>query len=288
MWPEADLARAPAHDFPPRWASVWGDDPYGLWADLMVNGVAQRMRWIEPGEFTMGSTAQERRSIKDKQRRDWADRQEAPPHRVRISAGFWLADTPCTQAMWLAVVGGDNPAQFHEGPEAPLRPVERVTWDQVMERFVGSLRTLRPEADPCLPTEAQWEYACRAGTRTAYAWGEEPDTQRANIDGSVGQTSVVKRYPVNPWGLFDMHGNVWEWCADAMREYQDRPEVDPSGGTEGDVFVLRGGSWGDHAGYARSAYRNHDHRGNGWYDDGFRLALRSPSPAGGAGDRQAR
>ena len=112
----------------------------------------------------------------------------------------------------------------------------------------------QPEADPQLPTDAQWEYACRAGTRTAHAWGDAADTGRANIAQSVEQTTPVKRYPPNPWGLYDMHGNVWEWCADDRRVFADRPEVDPTGGTEGDTRVLRGGSWSDDAGWARSAW----------------------------------
>ena len=284
MWAAAELARAPVGDFPPAWASAWGDDPFGLWADLTLAGTSQRMRWIEPGHFTMGSSAEERRRIDDKDIRKWADQNEAPQHAVTISRGFWLADTPCTQALWLAVVGGKNPSGFQFGADAGQQPVEQVSWDAAVS-FQAALRAQLPEADPLLPTDAEWEYACRAGTLTAYSWGDAADPGRANLAGAEEQTSPVKRYPPNPWGLYDMHGNVWEWCADAGRGFVDRPEVDPSGGTEGDARVLRGGSWNFPAGRARSAFRFRSLRGSVWASTGFRFALRSPSPAGGAGGR---
>ena len=284
MWAASEMARAPVGDFPPVWASAWGDDPSGLWADLTLAGISQRLRWIEPGRFLMGSPAQERRRIDDKDIRKWADQNEAPQHPVTISRGFWLADTPCTQALWLAVVGGKNPSDFQSGADAGQQPVEQVSWDDVLA-FLAALRVQLPQADPLLPTDAEWEYACRAGTLTAYSWGDSAKPGRANMAGAEKQTSPVKRYPPNPWGLYDMHGNVWEWCADARRGVVDRPEVDPSGGTEGDARVLRGGAWHDHAARARAACRNHGRRGGAWRDGGFRLALRSPSPAGGAGGR---
>ena len=284
MWAAAEWARAPVGDFPPAWASAWGDDPYGLWADLTVAGVSQRLRWVEPGDFTMGSSLEERRRIADKDLRKWADQNEAPQHRVTISRGFWLADTPCTQALWLAVLGGENPSSFQAGDDAAQRPVERVDW-VAAEAFLAALKRQLPEADPLLPTDAQWEYACRAGSLTAYAWGDAADTRLANMAQTVAQTTPVKRYPPNPWGLYDMHGNVWEWCADDRRRFVDSPEVDPSGATEGDFRVLRGGAWSDLAALARAACRNLDPRGRARHYSGFRLALRSPSPAGGAGGR---
>ena len=284
MWAAADLPRAPVGDFPPAWASAWGDDPCGLWADLTVAGISQRLRWIEPGHFTMGSSTEERRRIDDKEIRGWADLNEAPQHRVTISRGFWLADTPCTQALWTALLGGENPIQFQAGDDAAQRPVEKVDW-VAAETFLATLKRQLPEADPRLPTDAQWEYACRAGSLTAYAWGDAADTRLANMAQSVGQSTPVKHYPANPWGLFDMHGNVWEWCADDRRSFVDRPEVDPSGGTEGDPRVLRGGSWDDPVGSVRSACRSRSVRARVWGDSGFRFALRSPSSASGAGGR---
>ena len=287
MWAEADRQRAPVGDFPPRWASAWGDDPQGLWADLVVAGVTQRMRWIEPGEFWMGSSEAERRALLDKALRHWADEREAPRHRVRISRGFWLADTPCTQALWVAVTGGKSPSRSSEVDDAPQRPVEQVSWDAI-QTFIANLQRLAPQAGACLPSEAQWEYACRAGTETAFSWGDAPRADLANFESD--QTSPVKRFRPNPWGLYDMHGNVWEWCADlSLRAYSAPPDggavTDPEGPAEGDYRVLRGGAWGNPAGRARSAYRDLTHRGYDWPRSGFRLALRSPSPAGGAGVR---
>ena len=104
IWPVADRWRAPAGDFPPRWATAWGDDEFGLWADLTVGEVSQRMRWIEPtgpAGFWMGSPGAEREALTDKDLRDWAHRSEQEPLRVRVPEGFWLADTPCTQGLWL-------------------------------------------------------------------------------------------------------------------------------------------------------------------------------------------
>ena len=283
MWLEPDRARAPVGDFPPRWADAFGDDDFGLWADFVLKGERQRLRWIEPGSFVMGSPAEERRRIDDKDIRDWADRHESPAHPVTISQGFWLADTPCTQALWAAVLGGQNPSHFAEGKEAPQRPVEQVTWDDA-QRFVQALAQALPHSRPGLPSEAEWEYACRAGAQTAYWWGDQFHADLANAAHPKGGTSPVKQYRANPWGLHDMHGNVWEWCADTvLRTYQGRPEADPQGIAEGDVRVLRGGAWHYHAAYARAAYRYRALRGQAWLNCGFRLALRSSGPGGPAG-----
>ena len=282
MWLEADRARAPVGDFPPRWADAFGDDEFGLWADFVLKGERQRLRWIEPGSFVMGSPAEERQRIDNKDIREWADRRESPAHPVTISRGFWLADTPCTQALWLAVLGGKNPSHFAAGDDAPQRPVEQVSWDDA-QRFLQALAQTLPHSQPALPSEAEWEYACRADTKTAYWWGEAMNLDLANVEGQSGGTNPVKHYRPNPWGLHDMHGNVWEWCADtALRSYQGRPEADPQGIADGDVRVLRGGAWHSHAAYARAAFRLHALRGYAWRSTGFRLALRSPGPGGPA------
>jgi formylglycine-generating enzyme len=285
MWPEADRWRAPVNDFPPRWANAWGDDQYGLWADLTVNGVTQCMRWIEPGSFVMGSSDSERRNMKgdsseDEERlRGLANSaHEIPQHTVEISTGFWLADTPCAQAFWFAIIGF-NPSQFHEGEGAELRPVENVDWNAVTV-FLAALASLVPEASVTLPTEAQWEYACRADTQTAYWWGNEADKTRANISHALQRTSEVKRYAANPWGLFDVHGNVWEWCADSPRDYSFHSNPDPKGSEDRAVRrfrVRRGGAWDHSAGYARSAYRSVQVTLDTWDCGGFRLALMSPT-----------
>jgi len=285
MWHGDEAERAPLSDFPPPWASAWGDDVYGLWADLTVNGVTQRMRWIEPSGpegFWMGSTKEERAEIKNVSVRDWANKHEHEPKRVPIKPGFWLADTPCTQAFWEAVTG-KNPSHFSKGRDAPERPVENVSWTDVDEQFVKRFAQT-PEWGTgdrlCLPSEEQWEHAARAGTRSAYWWGDDWDAARGNADvtGERGWedkegTTPVHRYAPNPWGLYDVHGNVWEWCSDPWRERRDAPEARP----DDERRVVRGGSWFSHPGYARAAYRFRWLRGFAVRSQGFRFALRSPA-----------
>lgn len=217
----------------PAWASAAGRDQYGLWADLEVGGVRQRMRYIRPGRFLRGSPETE------KGRYEY----ECPQHQVTLTEGYWLADTPCTQELWQAVLG-QNPSGF----EGAKRPVEQVSWDDVQlflekvnERLAGYEMVAR------LPSEAQWEFACRAGTRTSTYAGEE-ESIRAEIawyfTNSGRKTHEVARRLPNPWGLFDTLGNVWEWCADfGSKKYDDAPEIDPEGPAVGSDRVVRGGSW---------------------------------------------
>ncbi|MDZ7811641.1 MAG: formylglycine-generating enzyme family protein [Ideonella sp.] len=225
----------------------------------------------------MGAPQAERDAIKDADYRKWANERESEPTLTVIAEGFWLADSPCTQAFWHTVMG-DTPSHFKDAPDRAERPVEEVTWDDV-EKFV--LRFASTPEWGCerrlgLPTEAQWEYAARAGSRTAFWWGEDANSAMANWDGEQRGTTPVKRYPANPWGLFDVHGNVWEWCADLWRQRLDSPEVEPDQGAR----VVRGGSWGHHPGRARSACRRRGHQGLRHRTLGFRFALRSSSHQG--------
>ena len=276
MWPAEDAWRAPIGDFPPPWASAWGDDPYGLWADLIVNGATQRMRWIEPS----GPEG------------FWMGEKQTHLSREVVLDGFWLADTPCTQGFWRAVTG-KNPSYFKQGADAPERPVESVSWDDVIKQFIA-----RFAATPdwgtgkglYLPTEVECEYAARAGTSTAYWWGDDWDAANGNVD-VIGKrtwddkegTSPVHCYPPNPWGLLDVHGNVWKWCADVWHPRLDAREARPDEGGR----VVRGGSWFLRPDDARAAYRNWRLRGSANRHVGFRFALRSPSGpearGGGAG-----
>ncbi len=282
--------------FPPACATAWGDDRYGLWCEIPLNGVVQRLRWIAPGVFWMGSSDGERASCGaqgDDGFRNWI-KNEAPRHRVVLTQGFWLADTASTQVLWQAVVG-DSPSVFKGGSDLP---VEQVSWDDVTEKFLPALNRQLAEAEVFLPTEAQWEYACRAGTKTAYHVGETITTDQVNFDGNhpppggkVGvyrrQTVPVKALPANPWGLYQMHGNVWEWCADARRSYAEESVTDPNGGQDGPGRALRGGSWDFGAICSRSAFRNYLGRDERFASFGFRFALRSVEPsrqgAGGPG-----
>ncbi len=247
--------------FPPHWASAWGDDRFGIWADLRVSTEVQRLRWIEPGSFRMGDESE--------------PEQQLP---TTIATGFWLADTACTQALWQAVMGS-NPSHFNERnserPGGPQHPVEQVSWNDVVlppDAFLVRLQAFTAGAAAALPSEAEWEYACRAGTQTAYSFGEEITEEQVNYrsgDRSRTMTVAVGSLPANPWGLYEMHGNVWEWCADA------------SGGGKGVAArVLRGGSWGYDARSARSANRGANAPVNANQLNGFRFALRSTSPAG--------
>jgi len=186
---------------------------------------------------------------------------EGPQHQVTISKGFWLFDTACRQSLWQAVMG-ENPSQF----EGAGRPVENVSWEDC-QRFLERVNALIPDLNLGLPSEAQWEYACRAGTTTPFSFGETitPDQVNYNGDhpyagapkGLFRQTTVpVGSLPPNAWGLHEMHGNVWEWCADGSRAYEDAAVIDPLGSTEGATErVLRGGSWYSLARNVRSARR---------------------------------
>lgn len=136
---------------PPVWASAWGQDQYGPWCAFQVEEVEQRMRWIPPGRFRMGSPADEGGRF---------DR-EGPQHDVELTQGFWFFETPCTQALWTAVMG-DNPSHF----KGTRRPVEQMSWEDC-QAFIHTFNQRFPELPLTLPTEAQWEYACRAGTEGA-------------------------------------------------------------------------------------------------------------------------
>ncbi len=269
-------------EFPPAWADAWGDDRFGLWAEFELQGVTQRMRWIEPGEFLMGSPDAEPGRYSD----------EGPQHRVRLSQGYWLADSACTQALWLAVMGA-NPSHFSDDPQCP---VESVSWDDVQgaDGFCARLVALRAElAGATLPTEAQWEYACRAGTTGPFNLGDNITPRQVNYDGnhpynggSVGRyrerTLAVKLLPPNAWGLYEMHGNVWEWSDDGKRAYEALPPgevlLDPEGPRSQEQAAhraVRGGSWFSRARHARSALRYAYARAVRNRYLGFRLALRS-------------
>jgi formylglycine-generating enzyme len=278
-----NFTRMPA-EFPPRWAQSYGDDVSGLWADLTFSGnhapqaLTQRFRWIEPGSFLMGSNEEEVNEITSAEVRKYA-RHEIPKHMVNITEGFWLADTPCVEAIWALHVGRENmpnkPSSMSE--PRPDLPITNVSWNDA-QQFLAFLNDSLPSGlEAALPSEAQWEYACRAGTQTAYWWGDEPDTTRMNVDlNRIGATSV-KLFPPSPWGLHDMHGNVWEWCADeGVRSFTQQTVQNPLSINEKTALrVLRGGAWYYYPAYARAAFRLDYPRGDAWRYAGFRLALRS-------------
>jgi formylglycine-generating enzyme required for sulfatase activity len=257
---------------PPAFARASGRDEVGPWLDFAVpdsqgGEVTQRMRWIPPGRFLMGSPASEPERYDN----------EGPQHRVTIGRGFWLFDTACTQALWQAVTGA-NPSRF-KGTD---RPVESVSWNDCGE-FLRRIAPLVPGLDLCLPSEAQWEYACRAVTTTPFSFGTTITPDQVNYDGNHpyaggkkgrcrAETVPVRSLPPNPFGLYEMHGNVWEWCADHWHgNYQGAPG-DGSAWLGGATRMLRGGSWSNYARFVRSASRYAVDPGNAGSFFGFRCA----------------
>ena len=228
----------------------------GLRGRLTINGVEFILRWIPEGTFTMGSPREETgRSAEEAQ------------HEVRISQGFWELETEVAQEMWTPFMD-DNPSRFNNSERLP---VENVSWNDC-QRYVEKLNEtgLCPKGFKfALPTEAQWEYACRAGTTTPYSFGDFLNDNSANFgreepreasetDANENATSTVRSYPPNPWGLYDMHGNVAEWTADWWSDYPKYLTTDPKGPERGRHRVYRGGSWRDGASSCRSARRAGD------------------------------
>ncbi len=215
--------------------------------------------WIPPGQFLMGGSANDNEK----------------PHRVSLSKGFWMGIHPVTQAQYEAVMGY-NPSHF-QGED---RPVENVSWDDAQE-FCKKIRALTGR-HARLPTEAEWEHACRAGTGGDYWCGNDEAALKkaAWYDANSGkQTHPVGKLAPNKWGLYDVLGNVWEWCEDAYEadSYKKLPANDPVCKGSGQTYrVLRGGSWNNHATYCRCASRDSstpDLRNLGL---GFRLVLSPP------------
>jgi formylglycine-generating enzyme required for sulfatase activity len=286
------------------WATAAGRDRFGLWASFEVEGVQQRLRWIPPGWFVMGAPSQEAGSR----------RNDGPPHPVRLTRGYWLGETPVTQALWRAVMKS-NPSQFVSDD----RPVERVSWDDCA-MFLERLNRLLDGFEARLPTEAEWERACRAGTTTA-TWVGDP-TLRGERDAPEldaiawysGNSGVgfdldngddssrwqekqhphvragshpVGRLQANPFGLHDMLGNVYEWCHGGLHGYVSEPVVDPLPPDRGSHQIRRGGSWRSLARGIRAAARFEIRRDSRDPDLGFRLAGGLPAAAGAAGEPRA-
>ncbi|MDO4550012.1 MAG: bifunctional serine/threonine-protein kinase/formylglycine-generating enzyme family protein [Planctomycetia bacterium] len=202
-----------------------------------INGVEFAFRWCPAGEFMMGSPSSEAGRDNDETQ-----------HRVTLTKGFWMLETQVTQEMWQSVMG-NNPSRF----KGNKLPVECVSLDDCQE-FCQKLRNLGLNIQ--LPTEAQWEYACRAGTTGAYAG--DLDSMAWYDSNSDSTTHAVGQKNPNAWGLYDMHGNVWEWCADWKGSYIIGSVTDPTGPAFGSYRVIRGGNWGIIARYCRSAVRGRD------------------------------
>jgi formylglycine-generating enzyme len=246
-----------------------------------IRDLALEMLWVKPGTFTMGSPSSE------------LHYEDETQHTVTLTQGFYLGKHEVTQAQWERVMGS-NPSHF-KGAD---RPVETASWTDVTS-FCNKLTALERAAGRLpagmayqLPTEAQWEYACRAGTKTAFSFGDSLTSDQANIRGGLGETTDVGKYPVNAWGFHDMHGNVFEFCADWRANYPSGAVRDPVGLADDrgrrvavpgfehiDISerVHRGGSWRHAAGLARSGSRSSALPSISLGFMGFRLSLRPAS-----------
>ena len=215
------------------------------------DGVKLELALIPAGKFMMGSPATE----------EYRQSNEDPQHEATLSRAFYMGKNLVTQEQYKKVVGS-NPANFR----APQNPVEVVAWDDAQE-FCKKLSALSGKTIR-LPTEAEWEYSCRAGSTTAFCFGDD-DKQLADyawygsnpaVEGCPPGNSNNVSHPVggkkpNAWGLYDMHSNLWEWCQDWYGKYLPGSMTDPQGPAQGTERIVRGGSWYGNSGNCRSAYR---------------------------------
>ncbi len=222
-------------------------------------GVVMLMKWCPPGSFLMGSPQDEE---------DRFDNENQV--QVTLSQGFWMGQTQVTHTQWQAVMG-NNPSHF----QGENRPVEQVSWHDAQE-FISEINAsfvLPDGMQMTLPTEAQWEYAARAGETGPYSGGTA-DQVAWYKENSGGKTHPVGTKKSNAWSLHDVHGNVWEWCADWNGELKGG--IDPQGATSGSSRVLRGSSWGyNFAGDCRVALRNSINPSGSSFFIGFRVARSS-------------
>ena len=229
------------------------------------NMIGMQFKLMPAGEFMMGSPADDPDTVSD----------QMPQHRVRITKPFYLGIYEVTQEQYEKVMD-KNPSHF----KGPSLPVETVTWEDATD-FCKKLSEMDTDYDYRLPTEAEWEYACRAGTTTRYNCGDELDVDCAWFqDNSERTTHPVGKKSPNAWGLYDLHGNVWEWCQDLYDRdrynrgyYGNSPSDDPTGPSTGSSHVNRGGCWFYAAKECRSAFRGKRRSGDRGYDVGFRVAL---------------
>ena len=272
----------------------------------LINSIGMKLVLIPPGEFDMGSPARlieeelEQPGIEGWHRNHLPG--EGPSHRVRITRPFYLGMYLVTQAEYRSVMGR-SPSEFSatgkfrgrvRGLDTNRFPVEDVRWSDAAE-FCRRLSEL-PEEKAAgrsyrLPSEAQWEYACRAGSTGRFGFSSDRKASSKESEefelsdygwfgrGSDGRTHAVGEKRAGAWGLYDMHGNVWEWCQDWYDKdyFANSPKDDPEGPSEGSRHVTRGGSWRDSAGHCRSACRFNRWPwiGEAFFDLGFRVSLRA-------------
>jgi formylglycine-generating enzyme required for sulfatase activity len=237
-----------------------------------TNSIGMKLVLIPKGTFQMGSPESDKARYENENQ-----------HEVIISKDYYLGVTEVTQGQYEKVMG-TNPSYFQKGvirkSDSSMYPVETVSWEDAVE-FCKKLSDLPEEKKAGrvyrLPTEAQWEYACRGGSKTAFSFGENSKSLGDYAwfgENSNGQTHPAGEKKANAWGLYDMHGNVWEWCSDRYGEYPKGAVSDPVGPREGSARVFRGGCWYVVAANCRSAVRVWDDPSGRNYDViGFRVAL---------------
>ena len=242
----------------------------GCYNTIFKNPMGMSFVYIPAGTFEMGSPDDEFRRDKDERL-----------HKVTITQGFYMQATEMTQRQWVKLMD-KNPSHFGDREHRGY-PVENVTWVEVQE-FIDKLNDRQDVVRYRLPTEAEWEYACRAGTSTAFYNGDVPKSE----EGEEGYSRILNEvawyhhnseqttHPValkkpNNWGLYDMHGNVWEWCSDWVSEYPVTPCVDPQGPEDGHARIRRGGSWSHFPMFCRAANRSWHDPHDSTADTGFRL-----------------
>lgn len=220
----------------------------------MVDGIEYAFRWCPPGEFMMGGGN--------------LPFEERPVHKVKLTQGFWLLETEVTQEMWQSVMG-ENPSEF----KSAKNPVECVSWDDCQSFCQKLGQKLGQKVQ--LPTEAQWEYACRAGTTGEFAGDLDSMGWYYSNTGKLKSTKEVAQKKPNAWGLYDMHGNVMEWCSDYFDDeyYARSPMSDPENTTESPYRVLRGGCWLLFSECLGSAFRGKCPAGRRQADKGLRPVL---------------
>jgi formylglycine-generating enzyme required for sulfatase activity len=233
----------------------------------LSGGPALEMVKIEPGTFQMGSPETEPGR--------WPD--EGSVREVKISTGYYLGKIPVTQAQWEAVMGTQPWHQQDFVKEGGDHPAAYVSWEDAAE-FISKLNDLQGDGFR-LPTEAEWEHACRAGTTTPWFFGDDAGLLdkhawfRDNAwDAGQPYAHAAGQKEPNRWGLHDLYGNVWEWCQDLYGAYPDEPQSDPTGAEKGNARVLRGSGFASEARALRSAFRYSYSPGRRFHCIGLRLA----------------
>lgn len=259
--------------------AVVAEDRFGRFAEFTVNCVPFRFRWVSPQAFFMGCQPDELSLFGDPAR-------EGPLHKVTLTKGFWIGETQVTQRQWGALMKMDGSRFWN-----PDLPAASVTWHRAVE-FCDLFPTSGGGVEVRLPTEAEWECACRAGTVTQFSNGAscrgrvlnapEIDDVAVYVGNSRGAWEAeatpkpVKSKTPNGWGLYAMHGNVYEWCMDGPRLYSSEAVVDPIGPRELGNFALRGGGYLSSAARCRSGARHAYDPNFGPPDFGFRIVLAEP------------